>query len=136
MNSQGCWNQKTASGSATTSSSPADVWPVVTAIGGENRYYALDWLWTVRGWIDAAPLSAAEAFDGLTVNLGKIERPSELVLNYGLYLIWRKPWMSVNADTFLHALLAEAGPSARVIASASMAESCFAAPVRASATQS
>ncbi len=25
------------------------------------------------------------------------------------YLIWRKPWMSVNADTFIHALLAEAG---------------------------
>jgi Protein of unknown function (DUF2867) len=41
-----------ASGSATTSASPAAVWPVVTAIGGENRYYALDWLWTLRGWID------------------------------------------------------------------------------------
>jgi len=25
------------------------------------------------------------------------------------YLIWRKPWMTVNADTFVHALLAEAG---------------------------
>jgi len=25
------------------------------------------------------------------------------------YLIWRKPWMSVNADTFAHALLAAAG---------------------------
>lgn len=25
------------------------------------------------------------------------------------YLIWRKPWMSVNADTFAHALLAQAG---------------------------
>jgi iron complex transport system substrate-binding protein len=25
------------------------------------------------------------------------------------YLIWRRPWMSVNADTFIHALLAEAG---------------------------
>jgi ABC-type Fe3+-hydroxamate transport system substrate-binding protein len=25
------------------------------------------------------------------------------------YLIWRKPWMSVNGDTFAHALLAQAG---------------------------
>jgi ABC-type Fe3+-hydroxamate transport system substrate-binding protein len=25
------------------------------------------------------------------------------------YLIWRKPWMTVNADTFAHALLAQAG---------------------------
>lgn len=25
------------------------------------------------------------------------------------YLIWRKPWMSVNADTFAHALLSQAG---------------------------
>ncbi len=25
------------------------------------------------------------------------------------YLIWRKPWMAVNADTFAHALLARAG---------------------------
>ena len=25
------------------------------------------------------------------------------------YLIWRRPWMSVNADTFAHALLAQAG---------------------------
>jgi len=27
------------------------------------------------------------------------------------YFIWRRPWMSVNADTFIHALLAEAGGS-------------------------
>jgi ABC-type Fe3+-hydroxamate transport system substrate-binding protein len=25
------------------------------------------------------------------------------------YLIWRKPWMSVNRDTFAHALLSQAG---------------------------
>jgi ABC-type Fe3+-hydroxamate transport system substrate-binding protein len=25
------------------------------------------------------------------------------------YLVWRKPWMSVNADTFAHSLLAQAG---------------------------
>jgi ABC-type Fe3+-hydroxamate transport system substrate-binding protein len=25
------------------------------------------------------------------------------------YLIWRKPWMAVNRDTFAHALLAQAG---------------------------
>lgn len=49
---------KRASGSAVTSASADDVWRVVTAIGGRNRYYALDFLWTVRelaDWLVGGP---------------------------------------------------------------------------------
>lgn len=37
-----------------TRARPEAVWEVVSAIGGENRYYALNGLWTLREWIDAA----------------------------------------------------------------------------------
>ena len=43
---------KRAHGSAVSSASPEDVWRVVSAIGGRNRYYALDVLWTVREFAD------------------------------------------------------------------------------------
>lgn len=29
-----------------------DIWPAVTAIGGDVGYYYADWLWRLRGWID------------------------------------------------------------------------------------
>lgn len=43
-----------AEGSAFTRAAPAAVWEVVAAIGGPNRYYALNGLWTLREWMDAA----------------------------------------------------------------------------------
>lgn len=43
---------KSASGSTTTSASKASIWKVVTAIGGDNRYYYLNGLWTLREIID------------------------------------------------------------------------------------
>ena len=43
---------KRAGGSAVSKASPEDVWEVVTAIGGRNRYYALDFLWTLRELAD------------------------------------------------------------------------------------
>jgi uncharacterized protein YbjT (DUF2867 family)/uncharacterized protein YndB with AHSA1/START domain len=43
---------KRASGTALAAASPAEVWRVVTAIGGRNRYYALDFLWTLRELAD------------------------------------------------------------------------------------
>jgi uncharacterized protein YbjT (DUF2867 family)/uncharacterized protein YndB with AHSA1/START domain len=43
---------KRSSGSAVTTASPEEVWRVVTAIGGRNRYYALDFLWTLRELAD------------------------------------------------------------------------------------
>jgi uncharacterized protein YbjT (DUF2867 family) len=43
---------KRATGSAVSRSSLDEVWQVVTAIGGRNRYYALDFLWTLRELAD------------------------------------------------------------------------------------
>jgi hypothetical protein len=43
---------KRASGSAVSSASPAALWRVVSAIGGDNRYYFLNGLWTVRELMD------------------------------------------------------------------------------------
>lgn len=43
---------KQASGSAVTSASPASLWKVVSAIGGNNRYYYLNGLWTIREMMD------------------------------------------------------------------------------------
>jgi uncharacterized protein YbjT (DUF2867 family) len=35
-----------------TKASPASVWSAVTALGGEHGYYAVDWLWRLRGIMD------------------------------------------------------------------------------------
>ena len=49
---------KRAGGSAETRASPAEVWAVVSAIGGENGYYYLNGLWQLRellDWIAGGP---------------------------------------------------------------------------------
>lgn len=43
-----------AGGGAVTRAAPETTWDVVSQIGGENRYFALNALWTVREWMDAA----------------------------------------------------------------------------------
>ena len=43
---------KRASGSAVADASPAALWKIVTAIGGDNRYYFLNSLWTLRELMD------------------------------------------------------------------------------------
>jgi len=43
---------KRASGSAETTASPASLWKVVSAIGGDNGYYYLNSLWRLRELID------------------------------------------------------------------------------------
>ncbi|MFP4146224.1 MAG: DUF2867 domain-containing protein [Halorhodospira sp.] len=43
---------KKAQRSASTSASPEAVWPVVMAIGGENRYYYANALWRIRETLD------------------------------------------------------------------------------------
>jgi hypothetical protein len=43
---------KRATGSALSSASPEAAWRVISAIGGRNRYYALDFLWTLRELAD------------------------------------------------------------------------------------
>jgi hypothetical protein len=45
---------KQASGTAITPASPAALWQIVAAIGGENRYYKFNVLWTLREVIDWA----------------------------------------------------------------------------------
>lgn len=44
---------RSAGGAAETRASPAALWRVITGIGGENRYYALDFLWDLREAMDA-----------------------------------------------------------------------------------
>lgn len=44
---------KSAGGASETDASPAAVWSVLEGIGGENRYFALDALWTIREAMDA-----------------------------------------------------------------------------------
>lgn len=43
---------KQASGSSITHASPASLWKVVSAIGGDNRYYYMNTLWSLRETID------------------------------------------------------------------------------------
>jgi hypothetical protein len=43
---------KKASGTAVTTASAKAVWAQVTAIGGKNRYYYLNFLWTLREILD------------------------------------------------------------------------------------
>ena len=45
---------KRASGTALCRATPADVWAVVTAVGGDHGYYYLDILWTLREAMDWA----------------------------------------------------------------------------------
>ncbi len=43
---------KKAGGSIVSSASPHALWRQITAIGGNNRYYYLDFLWTIRESVD------------------------------------------------------------------------------------
>lgn len=43
---------KQATGNFWTRASPSAVWRIMTRIGGENRYFYLNFLWTIREWID------------------------------------------------------------------------------------
>ena len=43
---------KRATGSAVTDASPADLWALVTDLGGPQRYHYMNWLWLLREIID------------------------------------------------------------------------------------
>jgi uncharacterized protein YbjT (DUF2867 family) len=87
---------KRASGTAASSASPQALWDVVTAIGGDNRYYALNWMWWLRellDWLVGGPgftrgrrdpdsLRLGDAIDYWTV-IG-IEPQRRLTLNLGM----------------------------------------------------
>lgn len=85
-----------AGGSSVTAASPEAVWSVVTAIGGRNRYYALNFLWTIREWMDAliggeglrhgrattGDLKPGDRIDSWTVLVA--DRPRVLALIFGM----------------------------------------------------
>ncbi len=87
---------KKASGEAITRASPAAVWRVVTAIGGNNGYYYLNALWWLRAlgdWLVGGPgfikgrrdpddLRLGDAIDYWTVICLEAER--RLTLNFGM----------------------------------------------------
>jgi uncharacterized protein YbjT (DUF2867 family) len=43
---------KRAGGEAHSTASPSAVWAELAAIGGDNRYYFANWLWTIREFLD------------------------------------------------------------------------------------
>ncbi len=87
---------KRASGTAATLASPAAVWRVVTAIGGDNRYYTMNVLWWLRAlldWLVGGPgfthgrrdpvdLRVGDAIDYWTVLALEPER--RLTLHFGM----------------------------------------------------
>lgn len=87
---------KKASGSAVTHASPAAVWRVVTAMGGDNGYYYMNALWWLRelaDWLVGGPgfikgrrdpdaLRVGDAIDYWTV-IG-LEPERRLTLNFGM----------------------------------------------------
>jgi uncharacterized protein YndB with AHSA1/START domain len=87
---------KRASGSAETSAAPADVWRVVTSLGGANRYFYCDWMWTLRealDWLVGGPGFTRGRRDPVNVRLGDsvdywtvigVEPERRLTLHFGL----------------------------------------------------
>jgi len=87
---------KRAGASAVSSARPESLWKVVTAIGGDNRYYTLNWLWWLReaiDWIVGGPGFTRGRRDPTSLRLGDtidywtvigIEPARRLTLNFGL----------------------------------------------------
>lgn len=85
-----------AGGSAVTRASAEAVWDVVADIGGANRYYTLNSLWTIRELMDAAvggPGLKRERPHGRELRPGDridswevlaVERPRHLALIFGM----------------------------------------------------
>ncbi len=85
-----------AGGSAYTRASAEAVWRVVSAIGGDNRYYALNGLWAMREWLDSVvggpgmrrgrpegrPIKAGDQIDSWRVRIA--DAPSLLALEFGM----------------------------------------------------
>jgi len=64
---------KHASGRATTRASPAALWKVVTSIGGRNRYFYMNPLWTAReilDWLVGGPGLNRGRRDAATLRVG------------------------------------------------------------------
>ncbi len=87
---------KRASGSADSAAAPADVWDVVTSLGGRNRYFYWDWVWTIRelvDWLVGGPGFTRGRREGGELRLGDridywtvigIEPARRLTLDFGM----------------------------------------------------
>jgi uncharacterized protein YbjT (DUF2867 family) len=87
---------KKAGGEAHSAASPAAVWAQLAAIGGRNRYYFANWLWTIREFIDwcvGGPGLARGRRDSESLRLGDTidswtvlgaEAPRRLTLKLGM----------------------------------------------------
>jgi uncharacterized protein YbjT (DUF2867 family) len=87
---------KRAAGSAETSAPASAVWRVVTSMGGANRYFYLNWIWTLRealDWLVGGPGFTRGRRDPLDVRLGDnvdywtvigVEPERRLTLHFGL----------------------------------------------------
>jgi len=87
---------KRASGSAETGASASAVWRVVTSMGGANRYFYMNWIWTLRealDWLVAGPGFTRGRRDPVNVRLGDnidywtvigVEPERRLTLHFGL----------------------------------------------------
>jgi len=87
---------KRAGASAVSSATPESLWRVATAIGGDNRYYTLNWLWWLRelvDWLVGGPGFTRGRRDPSALRLGDtidywtvigIEPQRRLTLNFGL----------------------------------------------------
>ena len=87
---------KKAGGQAETTASPEDVWRIVTSVGGANRYFYFNFLWTLRelaDWLvggsgftrgrrDPSDVRLGDAIDYWTV-IG-VEPRRRLTLDFGL----------------------------------------------------
>ena len=109
-------------GSTAYTRAPAEeVWRVVSAIGGDNRYYALNGLWAMREWVDAViggpgrrrgrpegrPIRAGDRIDSWRVRIA--EAPELLALEFG---------MKAPGQGVLEFLIVPLGDCARVTATA------------------
>lgn len=85
-----------AGGSAYTQADVEAVWKVVSEIGGDNRYYAMNSLWSMREWLDAMvggigrrrsrpigrPIQAGDQIDSWRVHIA--QAPALLALEFGM----------------------------------------------------
>ncbi len=87
---------KRATGSAEARAPAGDVWRVVTSLGGANRYFYCNWMWTLReaiDWLVAGPGFTRGRRDAVDVRLGDsidywtvigIDPERRLTLHFGL----------------------------------------------------
>jgi uncharacterized protein YbjT (DUF2867 family) len=85
-----------ASGETTSSASPAALWQQIIRIGGDNRYYYMNWLWWLRellDWLVGGPGFSRGRRDPDDVRLGDVidywtvigmEQERHLTLHFGM----------------------------------------------------